>query len=158
MTQLSKQISFPRFPNGLSRQDVIAEMKRAAREGFPECKPVVPDSRHTGTHGKREATLNACVEFWCPDVHDATFKALGKDASITVEDTNVRVKPAKTRVNAHRAMRNMTAARVQGYAAALAPTVEIVKGNHQCVKVDGNVGFGRRRKREATTASLQVFP
>ena len=137
-----KLISFLGFRTGLARQAMIAEMERAARERFPECKPVVAEIRYKGPYGKRDATLNGYIEFSCPDVRDAALKALGKDASITVKGTRVSIKPAKTRLDAHRdAMLNMAAYRVKGHAAALGKSVEIIKANDRCVKVDGHVAF-----------------
>ena len=94
---------------------MIGEMERAAQEKLQECKPVVSEIRFRGPYGKREATLNGYIEFSCPDVRDAALKALGKDASITVNGTKVSIKPAKTRVDAHRdAMLNIAANHVKG--------------------------------------------
>ena len=121
-----KQISFLRFPSGFSRQGMIFTMERAVREKFPECKPLVCEIRYTGPYGKREATLNGYVEFSCPDVRDAALKTLGKDASITVNGTKVSIKPAKTRVDAHRdAMLNIAANHVKGHAASIGKTIEL---------------------------------
>ena len=52
------------------------------------------------------------------------------------------IKPAKTRVDARRdAMLNMGADRIKAHAAAIGKSVEIMKGNDRCVKVDGDVAF-----------------
>ena len=145
-----KQISFLGFPSGYSRQGMISEMERAAREKFPECKPVVCEIRYKGPYGKREATLNGYVEFSCPDVRDAALKALGKDAAITVNGTKVSIKPAKTRVDAHRdAMLTIAAGHVKGHAAANGKTVEIVKGNERCVKVNGVIAFQQAARKSS---------
>ena len=56
--------------------------------------------------------------------------------------TKVSIKPAKTRVDAHRdAMLNIAANHVKGHAASIGQTIEIVKGNERCVKVNGVVAF-----------------
>ena len=121
---------------------MISEMERAALDKFLECKPLVSEIRYKGPYGKREASLNGYVEFSCPDVRDAALKALGKDASITARGTKASIKPAKTRVDAHRdAMFNIAASHVKENAAAHGKTVEIVKGNERCVKVNGVVAF-----------------
>ena len=137
-----KQISFLGFPKGSSRQDMISEMERVSREKFADCKPSVTEIRYKGPYGKREATLNGYIEFSYPDVREAALKAFGKDASITVKGTKVSIKPAKTRIDAHRdAMLNMAADRIKAHAGAIGKTVEIKKGSDRCVKVDGNVAF-----------------
>ena len=121
---------------------MIAEMERVSREKFADCKPSVTEIRYKGPYGKREATLNGYIEFSCPDVREAALKALGKDASITFKGTKVSIKPAKTRIDAHRdAMLNMAADRIKAHAAAIGKSVEIKKGSDRCVKVDGDVAF-----------------
>ena len=52
-----KLVSFLGSPARLARRDMIAEMECAARERFPECKPVVTEIRYKGPYGKREATF-----------------------------------------------------------------------------------------------------
>ena len=86
--------------------------------------------------------MNGYIEFSCPDVRDAALKALEKDASNTFKGSKVNVKPAKTRIDSHRdAMLNIAGTRVKEHAAALGKTVEIVKGNERCVKVNGEIVF-----------------
>ena len=54
----------------------------------------------------------------------------------------MNVKHAKTRIASHRdAMLNIAATRVKEHAAAIGKTVEIVKGNERCVKVNGEIAF-----------------
>ena len=93
---------------------MIVEMKRASRDFFFDFKQFITEIRYKGPYGKREATLNGYIEFSCPDVRDATLKALGKDASITFKGSKVNVKPAKTRIDSHRdAILNIAATRVR---------------------------------------------
>ena len=121
---------------------MIAEMERISREKFADCKPSVTEIRYKGPYGKREATLNGYIEFSCPDVREAALKALGKDASITFKGTKVSIKPAKTRIDAHRdAMLNMAADRIKAHAAAIGKSVEIKKVSDRCVNVYGYVVF-----------------
>ena len=137
-----KQISFLGFPKGCSRQDMIAEMARVSREKFADCKPSVTEIRYKGPYGKREATLNGYIEFSWPDVREAALKALGKDASFTFKGTKVSIKPAKTRIDAHRdAMLHMAADRIKAHAATIGKSVEIKKGTDQRVTIDGDVAF-----------------
>ena len=117
-------------------------MERVSRDKFPDCKQVITEIKYKGPYGKRETTLNGYISFSCPDGRDATLKALRKDVSIMFNVSKVNVKLAKTRINLHRdAMFHIAAIRVKEHAAALGKTVEIVKGNARCVKVNGEIVF-----------------
>ena len=73
--------------------------------------------------------------------------------------TKVSIKPAKTRVDAHRdAMLNIAANHVKGHAAELGKMVEIVKRNERCVKVNGVVSFQQasRKSLECGTYAAHV--
>ena len=55
-----------------------------------------------------------------------------------------------TRVDAHRdAMLTIAAGRVKGHAAAIGKTVEIVKGNERCVKVNGVIAFQQAARKSS---------
>ena len=102
--------------------------------------------------------MNGYIKLSCPDVRDAALNALGKDAFITLKGSKVNVKPAKTRIDSHRdAMLNIAAARVKDHAAALGKTVEIVKGNERCVKMNGEIAFKRSARKSNECNKYSMF-